>query len=386
MVAQDARIVIVGAGIVGCSIAYHLAQRGCTNVVVLEKEPVEVSGSTARSAAGVRHQFTSRTNILLSQYSIERFKHFTAEVGGHAELHQDGYLFLFNNAQQWAEYQPVIALQREMGVAVETLTPDEAAQYVPQMNVADLVGATFCADDGFVDPHGVAMGYLNRARQLGTRLLRDCAATRFRIVDDHVTGIETPQGLIECDVVVNAAGPYAGELAAVAGLEVPIKPFRRSIYVTEPFSPIPPNIPLTIDVGTGAYMRKERDSLLLGLSRLDEPSSHLTTVDWDWLDTVLEALLNRFPILERAGLSERQSWAGSYEITPDHLPILGRMPTLPNWVNAAGFSGHGVMHAPATGLLIAEEILDGRAHSINIDDLRIERFAAGSLHAERNVI
>jgi sarcosine oxidase subunit beta len=384
--AQQSRIVILGAGIIGASIAYHLASRGCTNVVVLEKEPVEVSGSTARSAAGVRHQFSSRTNILLSKYSIERFRNFTAEVGGHAELHQDGYLFLFNDAGQWESYQSVIALQRELGVAVEVLTPAEAARFVPEMNISDLVGAAFCADDGFVDPHGVAMGYLNAARALGAQLRRESPATGFVVANGAVTGVETPQGLVECDFLVNAAGPYAGEVAALAGLEVPIKPYRRNIYVTEPFTAIPRDIPLTIDVGSGAYMRKEHESLLLGLSRLDEPPSHALTVDWDWLDNVLEALLHRFPILERAGLNERQSWAGSYEITPDHLPILGRMPGLPNWVNAAGFSGHGVMHAPATGLLIAEEILDGRAHSIDIDELRIERFAAGDLHAERNVI
>ncbi len=383
---ESARIVIVGAGIIGASIAYHLASRGCTDVVILEKEPVEVSGSTARSAAGVRHQFSSRTNILLSQYSIERFKHFTEEVGGYAELHQDGYLFLFNDAAQWARYQEVIALQRELNVPVQVLTPAEAAHFVPEMNISDLVGATYCAEDGFVDPHGVAMGYLSRARALGVQLLREAPATGFVIADGLVRAVETPQGTIACEVVVNAAGPYAGDLGRLAGLTVPVKPYRRNIYVTEPFPAIPRAIPLTIDVGTGAYMRKEHESLLLGLSRLDETSSHAVTVDWDWLDNVLEALLNRFPILERAGLSERQSWAGSYEITPDHLPILGRMPGLTNWVNAAGFSGHGVMHAPATGLLIAEEILDGRAQTINIDELRIERFTAGPLHAERNVI
>ena len=383
---ESAQIVIVGAGIIGASIAYHLAVRGCNDVVILEKEPVEVSGSTARSAAGVRHQFSSRTNILLSQYSIERFKRFTEEVGGYAELHQDGYLFLFNDAARWAAYQDVIALQRELKVPVQVLAPAEAAQFVPEMNISDLVGATYCAEDGFVDPHGVAMGYLNRARALGVGLLRETPATGFELRDGALRAVETPHGAISCELVVNAAGPYAGEVGALAGLEVPIKPYRRNIYVTEPFSAIPRSIPMTVDVGSGAYMRKEHESLLFGLSRHDEPSSHSTTVDWDWLDTVLEAVLNRFPILERAGLSERQSWAGSYEITPDHLPILGRMPGLANWVNAAGFSGHGVMHAPATGLLIAEEILDGRARTINIDELRIERFRSGALQAEKNVI
>lgn len=384
--AESARVVVIGAGIIGASIAYHLAIRGCTDVVILEKEPVEVSGSTARSAAGVRHQFSSRTNILLSKYSIKRFKHFTEEVGGHAEFHQDGYVFLFNDAAQWEAYQPVIALQHELGVPVQVLTPDEAARFVPEMNTRDLVAATFCAEDGFVDPHGVAMGYLSRARELGVRLLRACPATGFTLEQELVREVQTSQGAIRCEYVVNAAGPYAGEVAALANLEIPIRPYRRNIYVTEPFPAIPRSIPLIIDVGTGAYMRKEHESLLLGLSRPDEPSSHTMMVDWEWLDTVLEALLHRFPILEQAGLAERQSWAGSYEITPDHLPVLGCMPGLPNWINAAGFSGHGVMHAPATGMLIAEEILDGRAHAINIDELRIERFSTANLHPELNVI
>ncbi len=384
--AEHAQVVIIGAGIVGASIAYHLAARGCADVVILEKESVEVSGSTARSAAGVRHQFSSRTNILLSKYSIERFRHFSTEVGGHAELHQYGYLFLFNDAQKWHAYQPTIALQRELGVNVATLDPTEAASFIPELNISDLVGATFCPDDGFVDPHGIAMGYLARARELGVRLLRATPATGFEIANGKVQAVSTPEQRWTCDVVVNAAGPYAGEVAALAQLDVPIKPYRRNIYVTEPFPALPRTIPLTIDMATGAYIRKENENVLLGLSRKDEPASHSTSVDWDWLDTVLEAMLNRFPILERAGLSERQSWAGSYEITPDHLPILGRMPAVSNWVNAAGFSGHGVMHAPATGLLIAEEILDGQAHSIDISELRIERFKHGNLHAEQNVI
>ncbi|WP_338034198.1 FAD-binding oxidoreductase [Herpetosiphon giganteus] len=383
---HQAQVVIIGAGIIGASVAYHLAARGCTEVVVLEKEAVEVTGSTARSAAGVRHQFSSRTNILLSQYSIERYKHFTEEIGGHAELHQHGYLFLFNDQAAWQAYQAVIELQQSLKVPVEVLTPEQAAGYIPELNISDLVGATYCAEDGFVDPHGIAMGYLNKARALGVKVLRDAPALGFEFADDQVVAVQTPQGSIRCNYVVNAAGPYAGEVGKTAGFEIPIKPYRRCIYVSDPFPALPKDIPLTIDVGTGAYIRKEQDTVLMGLSNHNEPSSHDTTVDWDWLDTVLEAMLNRFPILERAGLSERQSWAGSYEITPDHLPILGRMPNCPNWLNAAGFSGHGVMHAPATGLLIAEEILDGRAHSIDIDELRIERFAAGELHAERNVI
>jgi sarcosine oxidase subunit beta len=187
-------------------------------------------------------------------------------------------------------------------------------------------------------------------------------------------------------VVVNCAGAWAGEVAKLAGLDVPVLPYRRNIYMTTPFPQIPGPIPLTIDVGSGFYMRKEGESILMGASNPDEPSSFNTTVDWDWLDAVLEAGLGRFPILESAGLAEAQCWAGLYEITPDHHPILGRHPDLEGYIDASGFSGHGIMHSPATGMLIAEEILDGRAHTIDIDPLRISRFAQGALRAERNVI
>ncbi|MBX0326345.1 FAD-binding oxidoreductase [Oscillochloris sp. ZM17-4] len=188
-----------------------------------------------------------------------------------------------------------------------------------------------------------------------------------------------------CDVAVNSAGPWAGAVAALAGLNVPVMPYRRNIYMTTPFPQIPRPMPFTFDVGSGFYMRPEGASILMGEANPAEPSSYTTTVDWEWLDTVLEHGLARFPILEQAGLAEQQCWAGLYEVTPDHNPILGSNPALAGYVDASGFSGHGIMHAPGCGLLIAEEILDGRAHTINIDELRIDRFANGPTHAERNV-
>lgn len=383
---QSASVVIVGAGIIGASIAYHLAARGCRDVLILEKHESEVSGSSARSAAGVRHQFSSEVNVRLSLYSIERLKHFTEEIGGYAELHQVGYMFLLNDAATWQQYQQNAAMQQRLGARVQLLTPSDAAQIVPQLNTGDLLGATYGPDDGYCDPHGIAMGYLKRARDLGVRLLRETPVLGFEQTAGRITAVNTHHGSIACDLVVNAAGAWAGEIGALADLQIPVQPYRRNIYMTEPFPHIPGPIPLTIDVATGFYMRKEQENMLFGMSNKNEPPSYNTMVDWDWLDTVLEAGLARFPILERAGLAEKQCWAGSYEITPDHMPILGRHPELPNYIDASGFSGHGVMHAPATGLLIAEEILDQRAHSINIDDLRITRFANANLHHEKNVI
>ncbi|MGH9837952.1 MAG: NAD(P)/FAD-dependent oxidoreductase, partial [Blastocatellia bacterium] len=265
-----ATVVIIGAGIVGASVAYHLAARGCTNVVVLEKAKTEATGSTARSAAGVRHQFASEVNIRLSLYSIERIKRFTEEIGGHADLKQVGYLLLVNDPQTWAQYQRNAVLQQSLGVRTQLLAPGEVLDILPQTRMDDLVGATFCADDGYCDPHGIATGYLARARDLGVQLKRATPATGIRRARARVLAVETPQGAIGCDVVVNAAGPWAGQVGALAQLEIPVQPFRRCIYMTEPFPLIPNDIPLTIDVGSGFYLRKEGHKVLFGMSNENE--------------------------------------------------------------------------------------------------------------------
>ncbi|NTW01966.1 MAG: FAD-binding oxidoreductase, partial [Oscillochloris sp.] len=260
------------------------------------------------------------------------------------------------------------------------------SRFVPRMAIDDLVGATFGPDDGYCDPYGIAMGYLRAAQRMGVRIQRATAATGFVIKGGRVCGVQTSQNLVECEAVVNCAGPWAGEVAALAGLNVPVKPNRRNIYMTTPFPQIPGPIPLIIDVGSGFYMRHEGANILMGESNPAEPSSYTTTVDWEWLDQMLTHGLARFPILEEAGLAEQQCWAGLYEITPDNNPILGRHPNLEGYVDASGFSGHGIMHSPASGMLIAEEILDGRAHTINIDELRISRFTASFAPTERHII
>ncbi len=384
IIAGVSRVVIVGAGIVGSSIAYHLAARGCTDVVVLERAEAEVTGSTARSAAGVRHQFANEVNIRLSIYSIERLKNFTEEVGGYSGLKQTGYLLLVSGEDAWEQYQASVALQNSLGVRSQVLTPNEVAAMAPGIVTDDLLGATFCAEDGHCDPHGVATGYLAAARRLGVEVRRSTAAVGIRRVGGRVVGVETPGELVECDVVVNAAGCWAGQVGAMAGVEVPVQPFRRCIYMTEPVAHVD-SIPFVIDTGSGFYMRKEGDKLLIGLTNENEPAGENYAVDWEWLETVLEAGARRFPFLSDIGIIRRNCWAGLYENTPDHMPVLGRHPEVTNYIDASGFSGHGVMHSPATGMLIAEEVLDGRAHTIDIDSLRITRFAERNLAAESNV-
>jgi len=264
------------------------------------------------------------------------------------------------------------------------LTPDELAPMAPGIVTDDLLGATYCAEDGHCDPHGVATGYLAAARRLGVELRRSTPAIGIRRVGGRVVAVETPGGVIECDVVVNAAGCWAGQVGAMADIEVPVQPFRRCIYMTEPVPHID-SIPFVIDTESGFYLRKEGDKLLIGLTNENEPPGENYAIDWAWLETVLEAGARRFPFLAELGIVRRNCWAGLYENTPDHMPILGRHPEVTNYIDASGFSGHGVMHSPATGMLIAEEVLDGRAHTIDIDSLRITRFSERNLAAESNV-
>ncbi len=382
---HTAEVLIIGAGIIGASVAYHLAMRGCTDVLILEKAEAPITGSTALSAGGVRHQFAREVNIRLSKYSIERFKNFSEEVGEHAGLRQTGYLFLINKEDTWAQFQEQVRLQRSLGVRVELLEPRDTLEYVPGIRLDDIVGATFGADDGFCDPYGIASGYLKRARELGVRVALSTPVTGAQLNGDRLMAVETPDGLVSGEFVVNACGAWSGQVASLLGVDLPVQPYRRNAYMTERFPKFPDPIPLTFDVDTGFWMRKEQDSLLFGMANPAEPPGVNLNVDWEWLPEVLDAGIDRFPLLEEARLAKKQCWAGLYEISPDHMPILGRHPEMPNYLHASGFSGHGVMHSPATGMLIAEEILDGRAHSINIDELRITRFRNMSVQSETNI-
>ncbi len=354
-------------------------------MLILEKAEAPIMGSTALSAGGVRHQFEREVNIRLSKYSIERLKNFKEEVGEDSGLRQTGYLFLINNEVTWVQYQEQVRLQRSLGIRVELLTPQDVLKYVPGTRLDDLVGVTFGADDGFCDPNSIASGYLKRARELGVRVVLSSPVSGAQVNSDTSITVETPQGQVNSKFVVNATGAWSGQVASLFGVELPVQPYRRNAYMTEGFPKFPAAIPLTFDVDSGFWMRKEQDSLLFGMANPTDPPGINLNVDWDWMLEVLDAGLNRFPVLEEARLAKKQSWAGLYGISPDHMPILGSHPELPNYIHASGFSGHGVMHSPATGMLIAEEILDGRAHSINIDELRITRFQNRLVKNETNV-
>ncbi len=381
---KTAEVIIIGGGVMGVSTAYHLALKGCRDILLLEREPFFGMQATGKCAGGIRYQFGTEINVRLSQLSLPMLDRFEEELGQPIDLRYCGYLFLLTSAEDVAVFRENVAMQHRLGVETEWLTPEEIGKMVPLLNLDGVLAGTFHAGDGLADPNGVVQGYVSGARRLGARLLNDVTVTDILTEGGRVRGVVTDQGEVAAPVVVNAAGPWAGEVGRMAGVDIPIEPVRRQIVVTGPLPGIPDDFPFVIDFARSLYFHREGRGLLTGMSNPDEPVGFDQSVDTDWELTHLEAAMERLPVLEQATLASH--WAGLYENSPDAHPILGRIPELEGFYCIGGFSGHGFQHGPACGLLLAEEILDGQAHTLDISPLHIDRFREGRLLVEYNVV
>jgi sarcosine oxidase subunit beta len=382
---ETADVVIVGGGVVGASAAYHLAAAGAGRVLLLERADELGTGSTGACAGGFRHQFSSGVNILLSLASVRMITGFTEEHGLPLDVAQDGYLFLVRDQATWAEYLAGVELQRSMGVEVEVLTPEQAIDLIPGISLEGLIGATFGPKDGIADPSGLTQGYATLARRVGAEIRTGVEVDRIETVEGRVAGVETSAGPVSAPVVVNAAGPWAGPLAATAGVHLPVDPIPRQVIVTGPFPGAPGRKTLVIDAGTTFYFHREGPGVLMGMGGVDEQPSFDTRVDDRFIaDEVIPTAVRLFPPLEDADV--RFTWAGLYEMTPDRLPVIGNAPGVAGLYLANGFSGHGFQHAPIVGKLLAEMIVDGEAKTMDVSSLGLERFAGGPVVAEHHVI
>ncbi len=381
---KTADVVIIGGGIMGASIAYHLALRGCHDILLLERADLFGTGSTGKNAGGIRHQFSTEVNILLSRHSIAMLERFADEMDQEIDLNFCGYLFLLDNDRDVQAFRQHIALQNRCGVASEFLGVGEIAQRIPQICLDGIVGGTFYDRDGLTDPASVLQGYVTQARRLGANLVSGVAATEIRVEDGRVQGVGTPEGVIATPTVVIAAGPWSVEVARLAAVDLPVQPIRRQLFVTRPIPEITRSFPFVIDFSRALYFHYESSGLLTGKSNPDQKPGFDESVDADWRMVHLEEAVQRMPLLEKAELLTE--WAGLYEATPDGQPILGNLPHAQGLVSCTGFSGHGFMHGPISGLLIAEEILDGAAHTVNIDPLRWSRFEHGADAGEYTVV
>jgi len=389
------RVVVVGGGIVGLASAHALAARGA-DVVVCEKGSLG-AGSTERSAGGIRAQFSTPVNVRLSRESIEVWESFEARFGVDVAYRRAGYLFLARDADTADAFADDVAMQRDLGVDSRLLSPDEATEVCPGLDPEPFAAATYCPTDGFADPHLALQGYGRAVRDadvdVRTHTPVEAVLIDGTLGDDgsgsgRVVGVETPDGRVEADAVVNAAGPWAGRVNALAGVELPVEPRRRQVAVVDPETPVPADVPLTIDLDTGSYFRPEREGAALVGGHFDgpdpavDPDAYSTTADADWTVTAVERAADYAGYFGPETRIKR-GWAGLYAVTPDHHPIVDEVAA--GFVTAIGFSGHGFQHAPATGELVADVVLDGEPALEGADALAADRFDDGETRTERNV-
>ncbi len=379
-------MIVVGAGVVGCSVAFQLARMGARNVVVLERETLPGTGSTSRANGGIRAQFTTEVNVRMSLLSMEILDALEEEIGQPSAYRKAGYLFLTDSPEKLAAMERAVEFQRSSGVDVEVLDAAQVRRRVPWAAGESLAGGTFGARDGFIDPGRLCGFFASEAAHLGVSFLHGHEVTGAAEKAGEWI-LSTANGRsFAAPVVVNAAGAWSARLGRAFGVDVPVEPVRRHLFLTGPIHDMPPVIPMTIDADTGVLVRREGERVLVAWSNADERPGFDTSCDPEFVLRFADALEARFPAVAAAGIDQRRSWAGLYEVTPDHHAILGEVPGRSGLILATGFSGHGVMHAPAAGRCVAELILRGRSESVDVAALSLGRFARGALIHEAMVL
>ena len=384
---MQADIVIIGGGIVGSSIAYQLTAAGCRSVLVLERESAQGKGSTGKSMGGVRAQFSTPVNIQMSLYAIPFYANFERDLGHPAGYRPQGYLFLATSSAHMdylsANYQRQIALGLK---SVRLLPADEIRTMYPQLRSDDIVGGSFCSTDGFVDPYSAMTGFMQCAVEKGARLIKNAEVTAIERDSKGVVAVVTSKETFQTRTVVNAAGAWAAPVARMLGIELPVEPLRRMLVPTEPFDDFPRTAPMIIDMSTGFHFRPEGRGFLLAWNDSEETTGYKTDFDPAFVEKILVRAADRVPIFENLAVNPKRAWAGLYEMTPDHHPILGPVREVPGFHLANGFSGHGVMHAPATGKIVSDLILNGSTELIDASVLSFDRFAGGRLIHETAIL
>lgn len=380
---NSAEIVVIGAGIMGCAIAHALAERGQRDIVVLERDAI-ARGATADAAGGIRQQFSTATNIELARWSVRVWERYEERFAVDINFRQQGYLFLLDSPEEEATFRRNLSLQQSMGVPSRWVTPDEIHELNPYVLLDGVVGGTFCPEDGWADTYNSTIGFARTARDLGVEIIEGAEVTGIGVANGRVTGVVTSEGTIATPRVVIASGPQTRLVGRLAGVDLPVDPYRRMSFITEPFDRLPETLPMTIEFSTGLYFHPESRGFLTGMGNREEPSSFNKTVDENWMITNVENLIRRAPAFEEASIM--RGWAGFYEVTPDDNPLVGLVDEVEGLAVAAGFSGHGFMQGPAIGACMAELLLDGAASTVDITPFRPSRFREGQLNQEHNVI
>lgn len=367
----SADIVIIGAGVIGCSTAYHLARLGVSNTVVVEMGQPG-SGSSSKSASMLSLQFSGdELGARMAQVAYARYMQFEEEVGVPIDFHRTGWLTVATAADA-PELLAGTAMLRSLGVACEELSPAEIAYRYPLLRNDDLAVGVFGPDDGPFDPHMILWGYLRRAREMGVRLHPGVRATGLAMQAGRVTGVHTDQGFIAAGAVINAAGPWAAEVAGWASVDLPLRNRARTILVTGPLPAVPRDHPFVEDFGAGWYFRPEGDAVLMGMGEEPVESLEHPATDPALVDAMIDAAVARVPALADASILT--TWTGVRPLTPDGRPILGAVPGVDGLLLNCGWGGVGIILAPVAGQLLAEVVTQGRASTFEITPFSIERF------------
>lgn len=380
---KTADVVIIGGGIVGCATAFNLAKRGLKQVVLLEKGYL-ASGSTGRCAAGIRQQWGTEMNCLLARESIKIFENIREELGGEydIELNQVGYLIFATTEKEVAQFKKNIRLQQRLGIPSRLLSPEEAKVIVPHINTEMMMAAAFCQTDGYCNPFLATLAYGDAARKSGVEICTYTEVTGIKVEKGKIAGVVTDKGEIATRVVLNAAGGFAGEIGEMAGVLLPFYPERHQALVTEPVEPL--QTPMVMSFSYNIYCQQTpHGSFIMGYGDPHEPKSTALNSSWAFLQEIARKVTRVLPKMK--DIRVVRQWAGSYDMTPDRQPILGAIPEVEGFHVAIGFSGHGFMHGPMTGVLMAEHLL-GQETSMKIDMLGVGRFAQGELLLEPSVV
>ncbi|MGV9237599.1 NAD(P)/FAD-dependent oxidoreductase [Streptomyces nigra] len=373
-----ASAVVVGGGVIGTGIAYHLARAGVPDVVLVERDEL-ASGSTSKAAGGVRAQFSDELNIRLGARSLAAFARFEQDTGYDIGLHRVGYLFLLSTPEDVTAFEAAVRLQNSLGVPSRMIDPAEARELSPLISTDGLLAAAYSPDDGHCTPESVVHGYAAAARRHGARILRHTTVTGIERLGDRITGVTTNAGRIATDTVICAAGAWSRAVGVMAGVDLPVEPLRRQIAVTAPVDGLPPRLPMTIDFTTSLYFHTEGPGLLLGMSDPDERPGFDTSTHDRWIPRLADAMRHRAPAL--LDLRRTGGWAGLYEVTPDHNALIGEATSVSRFLYATGFSGHGFLQGPAVGEVVRDLYL-GRVPFVDVSPLSAGRFAAGAPRPE----
>ena len=376
-----AEVVIVGGGVMGASAAFHLAEAGVTDVLLLEADQLSC-GSTSKSAGGVRLQFSDEINIALALRSMDAFERFADRPGAEIGLQQVGYLFLLTDSDDVTAFEKNTALQNSMGVPSRMISAAEAGQLSTLANVDDVLAASVCMRDGHATPDAVVLGYATAARAMGVSIATQCRVTGIDAVEGEISAVQTTRGTVATSTVICVAGAWSPGIAAMCGVDLPVQPVARPIWYTEPMPNRPARVPMTIDFTTGFYFHTEGPGLLFGMADPEQPPGFDSPMRPDWLEIVGDVVAHRAPALVDVGIAG--GWHGFYETTPDHNALIGEATNVSRFIYATGFSGHGFLLGPAVGEVLRDLVL-GHTPPVDVSGFDVARFA-GETRPEHNIV